>query len=159
MAAAETFFGPIEVIKEGADVLAGAELRAARPERIDRPALVSLSPDVSGLLDLATTRDTVWLDVMRHLKDQGRPIYVEIDSQTRRITQFLQPREQPVGDLNESEKGDVQVNLLLSHAVHTLRRNHPRFKELLQRLRAAQRDGAMVWVVETLDSHEIIEVK
>lgn len=151
--------GHVEAIEEGAAVLARGDLRAARPERIERPAMVSLGPRLSGLLDLAATRDAVWLDVIRQLEGQGRPIYVEIDSKTRRITQFLQPRQQPVGEVKEIEKGDVQVNLLLSHAVHILRRSHPRFEELLQRLRAAQRDQTMVWVAETLDSHEIVEVK
>jgi hypothetical protein len=159
MDAVAAAFGQVEAIEEGAAVLARPDLRAARPERIDRPAMVSFGPEVSGLLDLATTRDAVWLDVIRQLKDQGRPIYVEIDSETRRITQFLQPRQQPVGELKEIEGGDVRVDLLLSHAVHILRRSHPRFTELLQQLQAAQRDGIMVWVAETLDSHEIIEVR
>lgn len=155
----EPVFGQIEAIEEGATVLARADLRASRLERIDKPAWVSFGPNVAGLLDLATTRDAVWLDVMRQLKDQGRPVYVEIDPRTRRIRQFLQPRQQPVGELNEIEKGDVQANLMLSHAVHVLRRKHPRFEEFLGRLRAAQRDGSMVWVTETLDSHEIIDVE
>lgn len=159
MDAVKAFFGHVEVITEGAAAPGHPDLRAAPPERIDRPVMVSFGPKVSGLLDVATTRDAVWLDVMRQLKDQGRPIYVEIDSKTRRITQFLQPRQQPVGKLKEIKKGDVEVNLLLSHAVHILRRSHPRFKELLQRLRAAKRDGSMVWIAETLDSHEVIEVK
>ncbi len=159
MDAVEPVFGHIEAIEEGAAVLARADLLAAQTERIDKPAWVSFGPNVAGLLDIATTRDAVWLDVMRQLKDQGRPVYVEIDPRTRRIRQFLQPRQQPVGELKELEKGDVQANLMLSHAVHVLRREHPRFKEFLDRLHAAQRDGSMVWVTETPDSHEIIDVE
>jgi len=159
MDATEPLFAHIEAIQEGAAVLGRPELGGTRVERIDNPAWVGFGANVFGLLDVGTTRDAVWLDVMRQLKEQGRPVYVEIDPQTHRITQFLQPRQQPVGELKEIEKGDVQVNLLLSHAVHILRHDHPHFKEMLERLRIAQRDGTMVWVTEAPDTHEIIEVK
>ncbi|OWQ85629.1 hypothetical protein CDN99_21320 [Roseateles aquatilis] len=159
MAAVVAAFGHVEAIEEGAAVLAHADLRTARPAGIDRPALVSLGPQLTGLLDLATTRDATWLDVIRQLRDQRRPIYVELDAKTRRISQLLQPLLQPVGDIRENERGDMQVNFLLSHAVHVLHHGHPRFKELLRLLRTAQKDESMVWVVETLDSPTIVDVK
>jgi len=48
---------------------------------------------------------------------------------------------------------------MLSHAVHVVHRSHPQFKQLLERLRDAQRDGKLVWVIETPDLHEILDVR
>jgi hypothetical protein len=151
-------FGRIEAFEEGIATAPPTPARAARPERIEKPVVVRIGKEVKGTLDIANPRDAVWLDIMRSLHAAGRPVYVEID-RTGRITQFLQPLEQPVGEIREIENGDVQVELMLSHAVHVLRPSHPQFKQLLERLRDAQRDGKLVWVIETPDSHEILDVR
>ena len=148
-------FGRIESFEEG---IARAPPTAARLERIEKPVVVRIGKDIEGTLDIANPRDAVWLDIMRSLYAAGRPVYVELD-RSGRITQFLQPLEQPVGEMREIENGDVQVELMLSHAVHVLRRSHPQFKQLQERLRDAQRDGKLVWVIETPDSHEILDVR
>jgi hypothetical protein len=151
----EPVFGHIEAFEDG-PAAAEAAMRAAKTERLQKPVVVRFAKDLQGVLDVAKTRDAVWFDVMRSLQAAGRPFYVEIDRATGQISQFLQPREQPVGEIREIEGGDFEVELLLSDAVHVLRRSHPRFKELLQRLKEAQRQGKLVWVTETLDSHEIL---
>ena len=148
-------FGRIESFEEG---IARAPPTAARLERIEKPVVVRIGKDIEGTLDIANPRDAVWLDIMRSLYAAGRPVYVELD-RSGRITQFLQPLEQPVGEMREIENGDVQVELVLSHAVHVLRRSHPQFKQLQELLRDAQRDGKLVWVIETPDSHEILDVR
>ena len=154
----EPVFGHIEAFEDG-PAAAEALMRAAKAERPQKPVVVRFAKDLRGVLDVAKSRDAVWFDVMRSLQAAGRPVYVEIDRATGQVSQFLQPRQQPVGQIRETEGGDFEVELLLSHAVHVLRRAHPRFKELLQQLQEAQREGKLVWVTETLDSHEIIEVR
>jgi hypothetical protein len=151
-------FGRIEAFEEGIATAPPTAARAVRPERIEKPAVVRIGKDVKGTLDIANPRDAVWLDIMRSLHAAGRPVYVEID-RTGRITQFLQPLEQPVGEIREIENGDVQVELMLSHAVHVLRHSHPHFEQLHQRLLDAQREGKLVWVIETPDLHEILDVR
>jgi hypothetical protein len=153
----EPVFGLIEAFEDGR--AAAEAMRAGKIEGLQKPVVVRFAKDLQGVLDVAKTRDAAWFDVMRSLQAAGRPVYVEIDPATRQISQFLQPREQPVGEIRETERGDFEVELLLSHAVHVLRRSHSRFKELLQRLQEAQRQGKLVWVTETLDSHEILEVR
>src|SRR5262245_12897937 len=155
----EPIFGHIEAFEVGS--AAAEAMRAAKSttEGVQTPVVVRFARDLQGVLDVATARDAVWFDVMRSLQAAGRPVYAEIDSDTGRISQFLQPRQQPVGEVRETEDGDYKVELRLSHAVHFLRRGHPRFKELLQRLQEAQRQGNLVWVTETPGSHEILEVR
>jgi hypothetical protein len=153
----EPVFGPIEAFEDGP--AAAEAMGAAKIEGLQKPVVVRFAKDLQGVLDVAKARDAVWFDVMRSLQAAGRPVYVEIDRDTGQISQFLQPRQQPVGEVREAEGGDFEVELRLSHAVHVLRRSHPRFQELLQRLQEAQRQGKLVWVTETPDSHEILEVR
>jgi hypothetical protein len=158
MDAGDPVFGRIEAFEEDIATAPPSAVHAARPEPIEMPVVVRIGKDIKGTLDIANPRDAVWLDIMRSLYAAGRPVYVELD-RTGRITQFLQPLEQPVGEIHEIENGDVQVELMLSHAVHVLRRSHLQFKQLQERLRDAQRDGKLVWVIETPDSHEILDVR
>ena len=141
----EPVFGYIEAFEDG-PAAAEATMRAAKPGRLQKPVVVRFAKDLRGVVDVAKTRDAVWFDVMRSLQAAGRPVYVEIDRATGQISQFLQPREQPVGEIRATDGGDFDVELLLSHAIHVLRRSHPRFKELLRRLQEAQRQGKLVWV-------------
>ncbi len=154
----EPVFGPVEAFEEGARADEFAAL-GTRKERVGRPLVVRFARNVRGVLDLASPRDAVWFDVMRELQAVGRPVYVEIDDGNGQITTFLQPREQPVGEIRKLRNGDVEVELLLSHAMHVLPHEHPRFEALLRRLEGARRENAMVWVVETPDTHEILDVK
>lgn len=153
----EPVFGHIEAFEVGA--AAAEAMRGAKIEGLQKPVVVRFSKDLKGVLDVAKPRDAVWFDVMRSLQAAGRPVYAELERDTGQIAQFLQPRQQPVGEIREAENGDYDVELKLSHAKHTLRRSHPQFKELLQRLHEAQRQGKLVWVTESLDSHEIVEVR
>lgn len=155
----EPVFGHIEAISVGDPDTPLASARASKQARVEQPVVVRFGKDSEGLLDQASTRDSVWLDIMKSLQAAGRPVYVEIDRRSGRIVQFLQPREQPIGAIQETAKGDAQVELLLSHAIHALRRNNPRYGELLKRLREAQHGKKLVWVTETLDTHEILEVR
>jgi hypothetical protein len=113
-----------------------------------------------GLLDVTQPRSAVWLKVLHSLHEQQTPAYVEVDPRSQQITRLLQPTLQPIGEIEPVERGgDLRVNLLRSHAVHVLRRDNPRFDELRELLETARKSETPVWVTETLDSHEIIDVR
>jgi hypothetical protein len=113
-----------------------------------------------GLLDLTQPRSAVWLKVLHSLHEQKTPAYVEVEPRTQQITRLLQPTLQPVGEIEPLERGgDLRVTLLRSHAIHVLRHNNPRFGELRKLLTAASKSETPVWVTETLDTHEIIDVR
>jgi len=120
-------------------------------------ARVAFSAGRVGLVDLSTERGTAWSAVLVSLRQRNAPAYIELDPVSTQITRLLIPLVVTVGGINPSAQG-VEVELTISHAIHTLRTSHPRFRELLDRLKAAQASGAQIAVIEDPSSHEIIEV-
>lgn len=113
-----------------------------------------------GYLDLSKPHGPAWLSVLRSLQELRKPAYVEIHSRTKLITRLLQPTLQPVGGIHPLDSGsDLRIELMNSHARHVLRRKHPRFKAVLQMLRNAHKKETLLWVTETLETHEIIDVR
>jgi hypothetical protein len=148
----------VQGFREGVDE-AAARAGAAVPTQ-GRVVSVLFAGGRVGLLDLTQPRSAVWLKVLHSLHQQKTPAYVEVELRSQQITRLLQPTLQPVGEIEPLERGgDLRVNLLRSHAIHVLRRNNPRFAELRKLLTAASKSETPVWVTETLDSHEIIDVR
>ena len=148
----------IDALKEGAETAAPY---AAKPAgRAKNTLSIHFSNSEVGYLDLSEPHAVLWLNVLRSLHENQMPAYVEIDERTKRITQLLQPKLQPVGDIHPLDQGpDLRVELLRSHALHVLRGKHPQFKAFLELLREAHRKQTLLWVTETLDTHEIIDVR
>lgn len=120
-------------------------------------AQITFSAGRVGLVDLATERGVVWSEVLDSLRQRNSPAYIEIDPVSTQITRLLIPQVVTVGAIKPSAQG-VEVELIISHATHFLRKNHPRYQELLDRLKSAHGSGARVAVTEDPSSHEIIEV-
>ena len=148
----------IEALREGTQTAAKS---AAKPtERTKKTFTVHLRNSEVGHLDMSRPHAGIWVSVLRSLHENQMPAYVEIDKQTKEITQLLQPKLQPVGGIHPMEQGpDLRVDLVNSHALHVLRHNHAQFKRFLEILRDAQKYETPVWVTETLDTHEIIDVQ
>jgi hypothetical protein len=148
----------VQELREGVDE-AVAKVGAAVPTQ-GKAVSVRFAGGRVGLLDLTQPRSAVWLKVLHSLHEQQTPAYVEVEPRSRQITRLLQPTLQPVGEIEPVERGgDLRVNLLRSHAVHVLRRGNPRFDELRKLLQTARKSETPVWVTETPDSHEIIDVR
>jgi hypothetical protein len=148
----------VQGFREGVDE-AAAKAGAAVPTQ-GKVVSVLFAGGRVGLLDLTQPRSAVWLKVLHALHQQKTPAYVEVEPRSQQITRLLQPTLQPVGEIETLERGgDLRVNLLRSHAIHVLRRTNPRFDELRKGLTAARKSETPVWVTETLDSHEIIDVR
>ena len=118
---------------------------------------VRLESGESGLLDMSVHRDAVWADVLRSLQERDQPAYVEIDPDTRLVTELLLPIRFSVGRIEPAEAGLV-VELIVSHAPHRLRRSNPDYDELRGTLEAARERKRRVLVTET-DDHEIVDVR
>jgi hypothetical protein len=128
--------------------------------RAKKAFIVHLSNSEVGHLDLSKPHAALWRSVLHSLHENQMPAYVEIDKRTKQITQLLQPKLQPVGGIHPLDQGpDLRIELVNSHALHVLRRKHPQFKSFLEILRDALRKEMPVWVTETLDTHEIIDVR
>lgn len=113
----------------------------------------------TGRLDPASPRDRVWHEVLQSLADSREPAYVEIDTETGYITSLLLPRTFIVTAIRETESGDREIELEISHARHYLRRGLPEFDRMLSTLENARREKAAVLITESLDSSAIIDAR
>jgi sugar phosphate isomerase/epimerase len=112
----------------------------------------------AGLLDMTTHQSRVWAEVLESFRETGRLAYVEIDPNTSVITQVLQPIPYRVGRIARLADR-LQVELIISHARHFLRRSNPDFEEFREVLEGARQSGTSVLVTETLVEHEIIDAR
>lgn len=112
----------------------------------------------SGFLDLSLSRSRIWGEVLESLRDNGQPVYVEIDPDSNLITELLLPIRFLVGAVEPLDE-DVRVDLIVSQARHYLRASNPQFEELRRLLETARDTRTPVLITETIDDHEIIDVR
>lgn len=130
-----------------------AELLAKRPEGIaihlegDRQARIS-TPEKAARL----------LDVIEGARVARLPLFVEVEPETHEIERISVPLQVTVVSVEEADKPELEVELAISHARHTLKRANPDFEELAATLRAACKDQSILLVTETED-HEIIDAR
>ncbi len=105
---------------------------------------------MNARLDLSQRHASGWLAALEQMRSAGLSAYVEIDPATAEITALLCPIEVGVGALRDRDD-DVEVELLVSHARHRIRRDNPDFEELRATLLAARDNGTLVLVTETLE--------
>jgi hypothetical protein len=118
---------------------------------------VRLAGGESGLLDMSVHRSVVWADVLRSLHERQQPAYLEVDPESRLITELLVPLRVTVGRIEPVEDGLV-VELIISHAPHYLLRSNEDFERLRKILEAACERSTPMLVTET-DDHEIVDVR
>jgi len=113
----------------------------------------------AGFIDMSQPQAGAWVDVLDSVRESNNPVYVELDPETRVITNLLLPRRFKVEAITRaaSEKGE-QVELVISHARHFLRADNSGHDALLTLLEGARRRGSEVLVTENPD-HEIIDVR
>jgi hypothetical protein len=130
-------------------------------ETIGRPTAsvaVTFAGGQRAAVDMSERRGQVLAEVLHSLHESGQPAYVEIDPQSGLITELLLAITYRVGRLLPADPG-VEVELVVSHAMHFLRPTNPRFAELRATLEAARKSGSYVVVSETHDEHEIVDVR
>jgi hypothetical protein len=151
---------PKVLVDRISEVSPPVEAPAAKAGQPPRLVEVKFQGGRSGLLDMTQPHSAFWADLLGSLRERNEPVYVLIDPESNVITKVLYPLTVTVGEIDESAEGDeVEVELIISHARHYLRRSNPDFKELLKALKEARKDGATVAVTEKLEEHEIIDVR
>ncbi len=111
-----------------------------------------------SLLDKTDPKYNVWSSILQSSYESKAPIYVEVDPDTQVMTEFLIPLKVKVGEISNNND-IVEVELIVSHARHYLKRTNPDFTALLEILETAKEKNQDVLVTEKLDTHEIIDVK
>ncbi len=134
--------------------------RITRPAEADQPIIINFEGGETGMLDMKQPFSTTWIEVLDSMHQASLPVYIEIDPSTRSITELLLPMAVKVEYLAPLTPGnDVEVRLSISHARHILKPANPDFQVLLDSLRTALAEGANIYVTETLEEHEIIDVR
>jgi hypothetical protein len=139
------------------DYVAQTDARTLTPAAGGEYAVISFQAGRSGRLDLSKPHSKVWASVLDSMRQSNAPVYVEIDPTTGEITNLRVPLS--VGVENITAVGeDMEVELVISHAKHFLRRSNPDFEQLLETLERARASKTLVAVTETED-HDIIDVR
>jgi len=151
--------GPEAIVDDVHSISQPFEVRAVEGEAAPRRLVtVTFVGGSSGTLDVTEHRAAVWAEVLRSLHETGQPAYVRLDPASGAITELLLPVRYTVARLERTPDG-FEVELVISHARHYLRRSRPRFEELRAALEDAREHQTPVLVTETLDEHEIIDVR
>ncbi len=145
--------GNVRSLSEAADAVATAVAR--KPNVLS----VTFAEGQTALLDVSEHRGRVWADVLKSVHETGRSAYVEVEPETNLITEFLLPLEFRVASVERVDEDKVEVDLVISQARHYVVRSNPDFEEIVETLETARRTNSYVLVTETLDSHEIIDVR
>lgn len=90
------------------------------------------------------------------LIDAEHPAYLEVADGI--VQTILVPVPYVVRRISPPSDAGVQVTLHISNATHELKADHPRYEELLGKLREALATGQLVLVTEPANSTEIIDV-
>lgn len=148
----------VDLVSALPPVALSLDAQALRPE--ERFITLQFASDQSARLDMSSPQAAVWASVLDSLRLSGQPAYVEVDPSTNVVSTLLIPLRVRVASLTPTAAGDaVEVELIISHARHTLRRDHPDFDRLLAALEQARDQGAEVLVTESPESHAIIDVR
>lgn len=100
-----------------------------------------------------------YADILEELQRMRSPAYVEVNSEDHLITSLLIPLVVKVTGLFLVPSGELQVELEPSHARHVLKPTTHSYDEFVGVLKLAHAKGRLVFVTETQDSHEIIDVQ
>jgi hypothetical protein len=113
-----------------------------------------------GLLDMRESKSAVWAEVLESLRQTHQPAYVELDPDTHLISELHCPIVVGVAAIRPvANSEDLEVDLVISHARHYLRRSHANYERNLANLRSAMEQQTKVIVTETHDMTEIIDVR
>jgi hypothetical protein len=140
------------------NAVVGEIVELAQSEEAGRLLTIQFGGGESGQLDLSGDRAEAWLSVLDELRSAGLPAYVEIDPTTAVITELLVPIVVTVAEIREGDDA-LEVELVISQAIHRLPRDSPDFGELRRALEEAKESGRPVLVTDALDGHTIIDVR
>ncbi|MGE5344007.1 MAG: protein-glutamine glutaminase family protein [Candidatus Omnitrophota bacterium] len=136
-----------------------SEMRGIRPfPGTPQLKTVILEGDRKGLLDLSYPRASVWVKIIEYLRKNNRPVYVEIDPDTRIITALYVPQAANVLRIADQGGDVVYVFFSTSEARYYIRRNNPDFQDIRDALQNALNTQTTVQVTAAND-FEIIDVR
>lgn len=109
-------------------------------------------------LDPIDPRSVGFAQILLGLSKLQRPVYVEMDPQTKGITLLLIPYVTRISSIRPIGDEGLSIELEQSQARHVLRRSNADFGDLERMLSEAASSKKAVILVET-DAHDVIEVR
>jgi hypothetical protein len=138
----------------------GIESWVAKPvAELPKTITVKFETGLTGILNMQDRRAVIWAKLLDLQQRYNKPVYVEIDPETKIVIQLLVPEASRVMSIKDEGKGDVDVAFFTSQAQHYLRRDNPDFKKMLDALQYAKDMRKTILVTATQDDHEIIDVR
>ena len=128
-------------------------------ENLPDKVTVSFRRGQTGILDMQSPRIAFWAKLIEERQRNNQPVYVEIDEETNVITNMLLPSYYTVDKMETDEHGDLRVLFQPSSAVHYLLQSDPNFSAMQEKLQTALDNSTELWVTETRDEHEIIDIR
>ncbi len=144
-----TSVGPVTAEPTGA---------AQSSDRRSRPVAVGLTNGRNAQLDPDDPRTPARAEVLDALREQQRPVYLEVDPDTSTITELLIPQVAYVISITRIDDGVLGVVLDSSHGRHLIRATATNAAELERLARASADSGSAVIVTEN-DRHDIIDIR
>jgi hypothetical protein len=152
--------GRKKLIDSISSISPGREKWISRPvEQLPSKVAVNFKMGQIGFLEMKNPRAVVWAKVIDRLAQEKRPVYVEIDEETKVVTNILIPAVYKVKQIDTDKYGNLLVRLQPSQAIHGLLRSDPNFETMQASLKEAMNDGTERLITETRDEHEIIDVR
>lgn len=113
----------------------------------------------AGSLDLKDPLSALWAKMIDRQTQAHLPVYVEIDEETKVITDVLIPHIYTVEMLETDDRGNLLVHLHQSQAIHAVLPGDPNFEAMRDSLQAAVDDGSERLITATWSDLEIIDVR
>jgi hypothetical protein len=121
---------------------------------------IHLQGGAAAQLEMSFPNASQIADILDDLRANREPVYLEVDLSGNRIRRVLLPRVMLVARVDAAAVGGThQVELEPSQAVYSLRTTNPDYQQLLTALQAAQAQKTPVLITDTLDDHEIVDVR
>jgi hypothetical protein len=128
-------------------------------EHLPDMVIVHFITGQTGSLDLKDPLSAHWANMINQQLNANQPVYVEIDEETKVITDLLIPQIFTVLRLESDEHGNLLVHLHQSHAIHAVLKSNPDFTGIRDSLQAALDDSTERLITKTLNDLEIIDVR
>ncbi len=123
-------------------------------------AEVKLQGGTACLIDRTLPQFDVWAQLLQKSLEYGWYLYVACEPSNRQLKVLLPSASHNVELVEPDPQGDrLRIRFRKSHAIHVLKRTHPRYDEIERALTQAATSGSQVLVTTNPREMEIIDLR
>lgn len=133
---------------------------ALRRSASGRDAVLTLTDGAQYVVPRADRRSDVWTEVLEARREADLPVYVRFDLMTRALTLLLLPKLRQVARVADEPEGEfLPVTMFRSPAFYRLRLGGRDYEKFYRLLREGRDNQEWLWITNTLDTLEIVDVR